>query len=130
MEKADLKERTKRFSIRIVTLTGYLAETYTAKMISHQILRSGTSVGANYRAACRSKSRRDFINKLKVVEEETDETLFWLELIEACNLLQVDKVAWLKKEANELLSIFVSSLKTARKNGLKSTSQKGLGIYE
>jgi four helix bundle protein len=130
MEKADLTERTKRFSIRIVNLTGYLEDTYVARMISHQILRSGTSVGANYRAACRSKSRRDFINKLKVVEEETDETLFWLELIETCNLLKVDKVEWLKNEANELLSIFVSSLKTARKNGLKSTNQKEPGNYE
>ncbi|MEI7982303.1 MAG: four helix bundle protein [Bacteroidota bacterium] len=130
MEKADLTERTKRFSIRIVNLTVYLADTYTAKMISHQILRSGTSVGANYRAACRSKSRRDFINKLKVVEEETDETLFWLELIEACNLLKVDKVEWLKKESNELLSIFVSSLKTARKNGLKSKGQQKDEKYE
>ena len=124
MEKSDLTERTKRFSIRIVNLTGYLADTYTARMISHQILRSGTSVGANYRAACRSKSRRDFINKLKMVEEETDETLFWLELIEACDLLKVDKTEWLKKEANELLSIFVSSLKTVRKNGLKMTNEQ------
>ena len=119
MEKLDLSERTKRFSIRIVNLTGYLSETSSSRTISHQILRSGTSVGANYRAACRAKSRRDFINKLKIVEEETDETLYWLELIGDCGLVKPDKIEGLKKEANELLAIFVTSLKTARKNTTK-----------
>ena len=124
MEKTDLTERTKRFSIRIINLTGYLSETFVSRTLSHQLLRSGTSVGANYRAACRSKSRRDFINKLKMVEEETDETLFWLEMIADCELVKPEKIAGLKKEANELLAIFVTSLKTARKNGMKITNEQ------
>jgi four helix bundle protein len=124
MEKTDLMERTKRFSIRIVNLAGYLTENYSARTMGHQLLRAGTSVGANYRAACRSKSRRDFINKLKMVEEETDETLFWLELITECQPVKPEKLEGLIKEANELLSIFVASLKTARKNGLRSTNEQ------
>ena len=116
MATNDLQERTKRFSIRIVTLSGYLSETNTARTISIQLLRSGTSVGANYRAACRAKSRRDFINKLKTVEEEADETLYWLEIIAETKLVKMEKIEGLIKEGNELLAIFVSSLKTARKN--------------
>jgi four helix bundle protein len=85
-------------------------------LISDQVIRSGCSIGANYRAACRSKSRKDFINKLKIVEEETDETLYWLEMIEKGNLVDPVRIRQLKQDTESLLSIFVASIKTARKN--------------
>jgi four helix bundle protein len=116
MEKEELCERTKRFSIRIINLATSLPDNISGSMTAHQIIRSGSAVGANYRAACRAKSRRDFINKIKIVEEETDETLFWLEIIEELQLIKSEKITNLKKETLELLSIFVASLKTARKN--------------
>jgi four helix bundle protein len=119
MEKKDLLNRTKNFCIRIVNLSGYLSDNGISKILYAQLLRSGTSVGANYRAACRSKSRRDFINKIKTVEEEADETLFWIELIEESSLIKPERLSDLKREANELVSIFVTSLKTARKGLVK-----------
>jgi len=111
-----LKERTKQLVLKITFLADTLPETKTAKIISGQILRSATSIGANYRAVCRAKSKRDFINKLKIVEEETDETIYWLELIEERGMLSVEKIKFVKKEAEELLAIFVASLKTAKEN--------------
>lgn len=86
----------------------------SAWVISKQIVRSATSVGANYRSACRAKSKADFINKLKIVEEETDETHFWLEVLEESGLLMNDKTTKLKKEVNEILAITVASIKTLR----------------
>jgi four helix bundle protein len=88
-------------------------------VIAKQLIRSSTSIGANYRAACRAKSALDFINKLKIVEEETDETLYWLELLEESSLVQKDKISDLLEETNEILSIIVASINTA-KNNLKS----------
>jgi len=119
MEKQDLLNRTKNFSIRIVNLSGYLSGSGISKILYSQLLRSGTSVGANYRAACRSKSRRDFINKIKTVEEEADETLFWIELIEESGIIKPERISELKKEADELVAIFVTCLKTARKRVVK-----------
>ena len=89
-------------------------KTNKANRIRSNKVRSSTSIGANYRAACRAKSTADFINKLKIVEEETDETLYWLEIIGESGLLNSDKVSLLKKEANEILSIVVSSIKTMK----------------
>ena len=120
MENEDLKERTQRFSVRIMNMVEHLPETRSSKVIASQILRSSSSVGANYRAARRSKSGRDFINKLKIVEEETDETLYWLELIEQAKILDPKKLEDLTKEANELLAIFVTSIKTAKGNLAKT----------
>lgn len=116
MDREELCERTQRFSIRIINLSVSLSGSISGTMIARQIIRSGSSVGANYRAACRSKSRRDFINKIKTVEEEADETLFWLEIIEELQLIKPEKLTGLKQETLELLSIFVASLNTARKN--------------
>jgi four helix bundle protein len=93
-----------------------LPKGYSTRVISHQIVRSSTSVGANYRAACRSKSRRDFVNKLKIVEEELDETSYWLELIEDCRFFPKEKIFPLIRESDELLSIIVKSIQTAREN--------------
>lgn len=82
--------------------------------IAKQIVRSATSIGANYRAACRAKSNADFINKLKIVEEETDETIYWLEIIEESKMLASAKIHLLKKEVNEILSIVVTTIKTMK----------------
>ncbi|MEP7324288.1 MAG: four helix bundle protein, partial [Saprospiraceae bacterium] len=84
--------------------------------ISKQIVRSATSIGANYRAVCLAKSKADFINKLKIVEEECDETIFWLEVIEEAGILTIDRLKNLKSESMELFAIFVSSLRTAKIN--------------
>ncbi len=116
MNKVELQKRTKLFALRIIRLVENLPETKTAKMIASQIIRSGTSVGANYRAACRAKSTADFINKLKIVEEEADETAYWLELLIESKTISEEKVKDLLKENNELIAIFVSILKTIRDN--------------
>lgn len=112
----DLKKRTKKFALNIINLTEALPNTKSSMVISNQILRSGTSVGANYRAVTRAKSDKDFIHKLKICEEESDETIYWLELIEESGLLKNDITAALIKEANELTSIFVASINTKKSN--------------
>jgi len=111
---AELKNRTQEFALRVIRLTEALPRTATGKVIGTQLLRSGTSVGANYRAACRGRSKADFISKLGIVLEEADETVYWLELVIRAKLLPESKVGALLKEANELLSIFAASSKTAR----------------
>ena len=92
-----------------------LSENRIGRIIGNQLLRSGTSVGANYRAACCSKSARDFINKLKIVEEEADETTYWLELLEESGLKSSEDLKQIKSEAHELISIFVAAIKTTKK---------------
>jgi four helix bundle protein len=113
MNKEELQLRTKRFSIDIVNLCDSLPKTFAMDVFFRQIIRSSSSIGANYRAVCRAKSVADFLNKLKIVEEEADETIYFLELIKELNKsnLMIDK---LLKEANELLSIFVAAIKTTR----------------
>jgi len=115
MEK-ELKDRTKQFALRNVHLVDALPKTTSATAIGRQIIRSGTSIGANYRAACRGRSKAEFISKLGIVAEEADETCFWLELIIEGNLLPEAKVQPLLKEADELTVIFVSSIKTSQQN--------------
>src|SRR5881392_1887309 len=112
----DLKKRTKAFALRILKLVDALPKTTAGRALSSQIVRSGTSVAANYRAACRAKSTADFIVKVGIVEEEADETLFWLELLEESELVTAAKLAAIKQEANELIAITVTSIKTARRN--------------
>src|SRR6266566_5088037 len=112
----DLKKRTKAFALRILKLVDALPKTTAGRTLSSQIVRSGTSVAANYRAACRAKSIADFIAKMGVVEEEADETLFWLELLEESELVPAAKLTAIKQEANELIAITVASIKTARRN--------------
>jgi four helix bundle protein len=112
----DLKKRTNAFALRILKLVDATPETTAGRALASQIVRSGTSVAANYRAACRAKSPADFIAKMGTVEEEADETLFWLELIEESELVTPEKLAAIKQEANELIAITVASIKTARRN--------------
>lgn len=112
----ELKNRTKAFALRIIRLYQALPKSGEAQVIGKQILRSGTSVGAQYREACRAKSPADFINKMEGSLQELDETGYWLELLTESNIMPAEKLADLQKETNELTAIFVSSVKTTKKN--------------
>ena len=114
VNELDMKMRTKRFSLDVIRLVTQLPKTVEARAIGNQLGRSGTSVGVNYRAACRGKSKADFIAKFGIVEEEADETCYWLEIIIDGNILPQTEVHSLLKEANELTAIVVSSRKTAK----------------
>lgn len=116
MNKDELKQRTKRFALQVIKLVETLPTKQTAKIIGGQLLRAGTSVGANYRASCRAKSSKDFISKMGTVEEELDESMYWMELLVESKILASDKTEALMKESDELLAITVTSIKTARKN--------------
>jgi four helix bundle protein len=116
MTKEELKQRTKNYSIANARLILSLPNNLINRNYSDQLNRSASSTGANYRAACRAKSKPDFINKLKIVEEELDETLFFLELLIELNPEFKEKIDMIYKEGNELLSIIVSSIKTLRGN--------------
>ncbi len=111
-----MKLRTKAFAVQIVKFYKTLPKVDEARVLGRQVLRSGTSVAANYRAVCRSKSQADFISKMGTVVEEADETLLWLELFEEAEVCATEKVANLKKEANELMRIFSSALGTAKRD--------------
>jgi four helix bundle protein len=121
MTSEEMKSRTKQFALRIIRLVESLPSSRTGKVIGNQLLRSGTSVGANYRAACRAKSTADFINKLAIVEEEADESIYWIELLVGSDQIKQTLVENLLTETNEILSIIVSSIKTSKdKNNPKS----------
>jgi four helix bundle protein len=110
----QLKARTKQFAIRIVRVFKSLPKNDEARIIGKQLLRAGTSVAANYRAVCRSRSKAEFISKMSVVVEETDESAFWLELLIETSIIPEVRLRDLLTEANELLAIFAASLWTAR----------------
>jgi four helix bundle protein len=112
----EMKMRTKRFSLRCIDLALALPETDLGRTIRRQLMRCGTGVGAGYRAAARAKSPADFIAKMGTVEEETDECMFWMEIIMDKGMMEKDRVEGLHSEANEILSIVVASIKAARKN--------------
>ena len=114
MNSDDLKKRTKTFSLRVIRLVESLPKGRTAEVIGRQLLRSGTSVGANYRASCRAESTADFISKMGIVEEEADESLFWMELLIETELVNSAKLEPLMNKTDELLAIIVSSIKTAK----------------
>jgi four helix bundle protein len=113
MDEQELKQRTKRFSLRVIKLVGALPKNVEGKAIGNQLVRSGTSVGANYRAACRGRSRNEFVAKLGIVEEEADESAFWMELIVESGLMKESLVEPLLREANELVAIITASRKSA-----------------
>jgi four helix bundle protein len=112
----DLKNRTKAFALRIIRLYQALPKNGEAQVIGKQILRSGTSVGAHYREACRAKSPADFISKMEGGLQELDETGYWLELLTESSIVTAEKLTDLQKETNELTAIFVASVKTTKKN--------------
>lgn len=116
MTKAEMKARTKKYALRVIKAVQSLPHDRVANVLGSQLLRSGTSVGANYRAACRAKSTPDFVNKLKIVEEEGDESLFWMELLVESGITRPQKLGELMKEGDEIVSIVVAALKTARQN--------------
>lgn len=124
MDAEELKRRTKAFSLRIIRLVESLPNTATARVIGNQPLRAGTSVGANYRAACRARSQADFISKIGVVEEEADESAYWLELLIEAGILPADKLKNLLTEANELTAIFAASGRTAKQTPVRKTNPK------
>jgi four helix bundle protein len=113
MNSTELKERTKRFALRILKLVAALPNTITGRAIATQLVRSGTSVAANYRSTCRARSRAEFVAKVGVVLEEADETLLWLELIAEAKLMRMKRLDSLLAEANELVAIMVTSRKSA-----------------
>ena len=115
MSKEELKIRYKAFALRVMKMIESLPSGLSADVIAKQVVRCATSVAANYRAACRARSKAEFIAKLGIVEEEADETLFWLEMIEDAELLPASRLEALKTEANEIVAITVTSIKTAKK---------------
>jgi four helix bundle protein len=116
MTKQELQERTKTFALRVIKLVDSLPKKRSADILGTQLLRSSTSVAANYRAACRARSQAEFIAKMGVVEEESDESTGWIELIADAGLISRAKVESLLQESNELTAITVASIKTARQN--------------
>jgi four helix bundle protein len=121
LNREELQKRTKQFGLRVMKLCDALPRSRSANVIANQLLRSATSVGANYRSACRARSSADWINKLGVVIEEADESAYWLELIIDGELLPVAKVAALLKEADELTAIFTASQMTSKRNTAKKS---------
>ena len=114
MNPAELKQRTKLFALRIIKLVEALPESITGRALARQIVRSGTAVAANYRAACRARSRAEFIAKIGVVEEEADETLLWLELLGESGVVKAALLTELLDEANQLTAIMAASRKNAK----------------
>jgi four helix bundle protein len=114
MNKYELIKRTKTYALRVIKAVQALPRDDVSTTLGRQLLRAGTSVGANYRAACRAKSTADFVNKLKIVEEECDESIYWMELLIEAGLLPLRRLDGLMQEADQLLSIFVSAIKTTR----------------
>lgn len=114
MTKLQMMDRTKRLSVRVIRLVESLPKNKTSDILGRQLLRSATSVGANYRAACRAKSTADFINKLAIVEEESDESIYWIELLVESGQIKQNLVAMLLSEFDEIVSIVVSAIKTSK----------------
>ena len=112
MNEQEFKQRTKALGLRVIKLVSSLPKNTVSEVIGKQLIRSGTSVGANYRAACRARSTADLIAKLRIVEEEADECLYWMELIVEAKLLDVANLRSIMSETNEILALTVASIKT------------------
>ena len=123
MTEKELKQRTKLFALRVLKLIDALPDSRSGRVLAGQLGRSGTSVGANYRAACRSRSTAEMISKISVVEEEADESAFWMELTVGHGLMPEEKVSPLLREADELTAIMVSSRKTMLAHNRESKIQ-------
>lgn len=112
MNEQEFKKRTKELALRIIKLVSSLPKNTVGDVIGKQLIRSGTSVGANYRAACRARSTAELIAKLRIVEEETDECLYWMELIVEAKLVDASNLRSIMSETNEILAMTVASIKT------------------
>jgi len=115
MDEKELKQRTKQFALRVINMASSLPSDFIGRAIGSQFVRAGTSVGANYRAACRARSQAEFIAKLGIVEEEADESGYWMELIIEANLMNGDLVKPLWQEASEITAIISASRRTSKK---------------
>jgi four helix bundle protein len=115
-ENRDLRERTKEFALRVIRMVSALPRSMPANVLGSQVLRSGTSVGAQYREACRSRSSAEFISKMESATQELDETAYWMELLVDSEIIKPQRLASLRKEADELTAIFTASVKTAKRN--------------
>ena len=120
MDEETFKQRTKGFALAVIRLVETLPRSRAAEVLGRQLLRAGTSVGANYRAACRGKSAADVVAKLSIVEEEADESIYWIELLVEAGAVAPNGAEALKKEANELLAMTVASIKTLRSRNLRA----------
>lgn len=116
MNRLELQKRTQQFGIRVIRLVDSLPKAKSAGVIGKQLLRSATAVGANYRSACRGRSRADFISKFGIALEEADETLYWMELLVDSGLVSRNRIVNLIDEANQIVSILAASSKTVRSN--------------
>jgi four helix bundle protein len=125
MDNLDLKSRTKRFALAIIKVVETLPISVVTSVMGRQLIKCATSVGANYRAACRARSRSDFIAKMGIVEEECDESLYWMEMLIDSRKAREQDFRDLYSEGNELLSIVVSSIKTARSHRARFESTFG-----
>ncbi|CAN5882689.1 four helix bundle protein [soil metagenome] len=124
MTEQEFKDRTKQIALRVIRLVESLPDTNTAQVIGKQLLRSATSVGANYRAACRGKSTADILHKLAIVEEEADESLYWLELLVESNTISENKLSALMSDSNEIVAMVVASIKTLRSQNSTNPKSK------
>jgi len=125
VDEKTFKERTKRFALAVARLVETLPRTRTADVLGRQLLRAGTSVGTNYRAACRGRSASDVAAKLGIVEEEADQAIYWMELLVDAGVASRDRVSVLLKEANELVAMTVASIKTLRSRE-RANAQQGV----
>jgi four helix bundle protein len=123
MTAEELKVRTKGFTLRVIKLIDAMPRSPAGQVIARQLIRSATSVGANYRAACRAQSRAEFAAKMSIVVEEADESLYWLELVSEAGLIKPERLAELLREGNELLAIAIASRKTAKNGGTEMRSR-------
>jgi four helix bundle protein len=114
LDSEELKKRTKEFDLRVIRLTASLPASRVATIIGRKLLRAGTSVGATYRAACRARSKLDFISRTRIAIEEADESLYWMEMLVDADLIPREKLAPVMKEASEVIAILTASVKTAR----------------
>ena len=114
MERRDLEKRSKDFALRVIRFVGGLPKSKATDVMGYQLLKSGTSIGANYREANRAESHNDFIHKIGIVEKEASETEYWLELFDEANIGNVGERGWLLREARELVAIFTAMGRTAK----------------
>lgn len=124
MTEQEFKDRTKKAALRIIKLVDSLPRIWSAEVIGKQLLRSGTSIGANYRAACRAKSTADLLHKLAIVEEEADESLYWMELLIDDGIVSEKKLLPLMSEVNEIVAMTVASIRTLRKSKIQNLKSK------
>ena len=124
MTEQELKARTRQFALHILEVVDALPNTHSGRIIANQLGRAGTSVGANYRAVCRSRSIAEMLSKMAIVEEESDESEFWLDITAAHGAMPAEKLDALRKEANELIAIMVASQKTLRRKQTTPTARQ------